>query len=253
MVLLYDGCLDGFFTAVFNIRDYGKESVTIRPEKDYIPELFDETMKVTTRSADARRIREGIEKRMGKNGLVTITQAFLSDRPGREDTIRRFIFKGMRKGAPLFEDLSDSDALEIMEMSRKTMREYQRFLGLIRFKKLSTGEYYAPFKPDTNLLPLLGPHFAGRFPDQAWMIHDRKRRTALVHLEGSFDMIDLEDLSGLPEEAGREMDSLKDEDSWAELWRIYHKKIGVEERTNPRLQRQFLPLKHRKYLPEFPD
>ncbi|MBI9103679.1 MAG: TIGR03915 family putative DNA repair protein [Spirochaetales bacterium] len=249
--LLYDGSLEGFFTAVFTANRDGKHfgSASINTKKKYKPDLFEEVIEIPTRQDEALRVLDGIVRKMNKTGLNTITRAFLSEAEECEDVIHRFIRKGMRFGSGFIENMTDPDAVKVMEMSRKTMREYHRFLGLLRFKTLSTGEYYAPFKPDTNLLPLLGRHFASRFPDQAWMIHDKRRDTALVHIDGKVEIINFE----VNLESIKEIESAAGEDPWKELWKIYHKKIGIEERINPGLQMNFMPKKHWEYLPEMEE
>ncbi|HAK45779.1 MAG TPA: hypothetical protein DCO79_07670 [Spirochaeta sp.] len=240
MVLLYDGSLAGFFSAVFEAYRLKQSKTLIRNEKAYLPELFSETRTIKTQPDEARRVLEGITEKLGKRGLNLITRAFLAEQKGCEDAVYRFIRKGLKTGRQIIDELTDPDALAVMKMSQKTDREYHRFLGLIRFRKLSTGEYYAAFEPGTNLIPLLGRHFASRFSDQAWMIHDKKRNTALVHIEGGLEIIGLEDSFILPEDA----------DPWIKIWKIYHQKIGIEERSNPKLQMNFMPKKHWNYLPE---
>ena len=36
-----------------------------------------------------------------------------------------------------------------------------------------------------------------------------------------------------------------------ELWKVFCKSIGIKERKNQQLQRKLVPLKRRKYMPEF--
>jgi probable DNA metabolism protein len=37
---------------------------------------------------------------------------------------------------------------------------------------------------------------------------------------------------------------------WEQLWQTYHKAINNEDRANPKLQKQFMPKRYWKYLPE---
>jgi probable DNA metabolism protein len=39
-------------------------------------------------------------------------------------------------------------------------------------------------------------------------------------------------------------------DEWEELWKHYHKTINNEDRDNPGLQKQLMPKRYWKYLPE---
>ncbi len=247
MVLLYDGSLEGFLTTVFYIHSRKISNPVISRENEYIPELFDQTLIIKSEKEEALRVLEGIRQKISKSVLNQITRAFLSEEKGAEEILHRFIMKGIGRGASIMEDLTDPDALGVMELSRRTLREYHRFLGLIRFRRLSTGEYYAPFEPETNLLPLLARHFTDRFNNQSWIIHDKKRKKALISYEGNIEMADLETL---PEEASLEIDSAESKDPWVEIWKLYHRKIGIDERVNPRLQMQFMPKKYWQYLTE---
>lgn len=42
----------------------------------------------------------------------------------------------------------------------------------------------------------------------------------------------------------------RDELDWQKLWNVYFKSIEIRERSNPRLQRQHLPVRYWKYLTE---
>ncbi|MCL2215341.1 MAG: DUF4130 domain-containing protein, partial [Treponema sp.] len=42
----------------------------------------------------------------------------------------------------------------------------------------------------------------------------------------------------------------QDNDKWEALWKHYHKTINNESRDNPNLQRQLMPRRYWKYLPE---
>ena len=42
----------------------------------------------------------------------------------------------------------------------------------------------------------------------------------------------------------------KTDDSWEDLWRLYHRSVNNEARKNLRLQRQFMPERYQKYLTE---
>ena len=37
---------------------------------------------------------------------------------------------------------------------------------------------------DTRVLELLAPHFSDRFPNENWMIYDKKRQKVLAHEQG---------------------------------------------------------------------
>jgi probable DNA metabolism protein len=40
---------------------------------------------------------------------------------------------------------------------------------------------------------------------------------------------------------------------WEDLWRTYHHSVNNEDRKNPNLQRQFMPVRYWKYLTEMQE
>jgi len=123
----------------------------------------------------------------------------------------------------------------------KVQHEIHRMRGLLRFSQNEAGEYVARCAPDHYILPALEEYFTARFKETPWAIIDEKRGMCLRRRPGErAKIIPLEEI---PAE-----DSAKDE--WEGLWKHYHKIINNEDRNNPNLQRQFMPKRYWKYLPE---
>jgi probable DNA metabolism protein len=114
--------------------------------------------------------------------------------------------------------------------------------GFLRFSPDDKGAYLALCAPDHFVLPALAPHFTRRFGGQEWAIIDEKRRLCLSRLPGEPPRL----LRISPPLARRSSPI----DDWEDLWRHYHRTINNESRNNPRLQRQFMPERYWKYLPE---
>jgi probable DNA metabolism protein len=129
----------------------------------------------------------------------------------------------------------------------RKLREIDRLMGLLRFSPL--GDFYlARCSPDNYVLPELALHFTGRFGNVPWAIIDEKRSLALVRRPpAEARIIRLEDASPV-----RVMEAVlpKNADPWEDLWRTYHRIVNNESRNNPDLQRQFMPRRYWKYLPE---
>ena len=45
----------------------------------------------------------------------------------------------------------------------------------------------------------------------------------------------------------------EDEKQLQKLWKLFVNTIAIKERVNPKLQRQMLPLRFRKYMKEFSE
>ena len=122
----------------------------------------------------------------------------------------------------------------------RVQRELHRIMGFLRFNPDSNGVYIARCAPDHFILPALAGHFTQRFGDTEWVIIDEKRGLCLCREKGSPARL-------MPYSDKGEK---KDDDSWEELWKLYHSSVNIRERKNPRLQQQLIPNRYRKYLPE---
>jgi probable DNA metabolism protein len=153
-----------------------------------------------------------------------------------------------------------NDCRAVLTAAGKVAHEISRFMGFLRFKPDSRGRYAARCFPDHFILPALEPHFSRRFGDTPWAVIDEKRGLALV-AEGEPRIIFAGKSPPLWKDAGRgplppgvpcyDAPCRGGYDAWEKLWRSYHRIITIENRRNPSLQRQFVPLRYREYLTEF--
>ena len=139
---------------------------------------------------------------------------------------------------------ADSDALKVLNAAGKVQIEIHRMQGLLRFSVNKDGKYIARCEPDHFVLPCLGEFFTARFGDTPWAIIDEKRGLCLGRKSGERAKIDI------LEEISEEDFSAVKGDEWEELWKHYHKTINNEDRKNPDLQRQLMPKRYWKHLPE---
>lgn len=98
---------------------------------------------------------------------------------------------------------------------------------------------------DTRVLELLAPHFSDRFPNENWMIYDKKRQKVLAHEQGGECTVYIQAVLNT-----QETDPVQS-DEYENLWKAFCSHITIPKRKNPGLQRQFVPLKFRSNMPEF--
>ena len=133
----------------------------------------------------------------------------------------------------------------------KVQHEIHRMMGLLRFTPDENGEFTARCAPDHNILPALAEYFTDRFGEQAWSIIDEKRGLRLFRLPGEQAKIsELKEPCSYAADSTAKNINTNIKDEWEELWKHYHKTINNEDRNNPNLQRQFMPQRYWKYLPE---
>ena len=141
-------------------------------------------------------------------------------------------------------DRGDPIVQMVLDSSYRVQREIHRLMGLLRFNPRPDNIWLAKCAPDHFILPVFEDYFNMRFREEAWAIIDEKRNLALIRLK------DREALFGPLSLFPVLMEENQTEDNWEELWRCYHSSVCIENRKNPALQRQFMPQRYWKYLPE---
>jgi probable DNA metabolism protein len=106
------------------------------------------------------------------------------------------------------------------------------------------GPYYAPMETECDVLSLVARHFLGRMSDQDWIIHDLGRARAALCRGGELYFVALPGFD--PRLSEREK-------LCQEMWREYFRTIAVSGRRNPRLQKNFMPMRYWKLLVEEPS
>ena len=145
-------------------------------------------------------------------------------------------------GTLVLADHGRPDLRAISRASRRVGCEINKLTGLARFSPRSDGLYSAPLEPDFNIVSALLPHFARRFGREDFALVDVKRRLAVARVDGRLASgVGDEALAYLPE-------AVSDEDVL--LWKLYFKAAENPSRRNPELQRQLMPRRYWKYLPE---
>jgi uracil-DNA glycosylase len=144
-------------------------------------------------------------------------------------------------------DRGNDDTRMVLNAAGKVQFEIHRMYGLLRFFPGEKGAYIARFAPDFLILPALGGYFTMRFGETPWVIIDEKRGLILSRLPEA--ELPLRTEIQILDKPLAENSSINT-DEWEDLWRHYHKTINNEGRNNPDLQRQLMPKRYWKYLPE---
>ena len=197
--------------------------------------------------SNARRLFE-----LSVNAFGAIVHAWMSELPIQAEIIRfgqRVLAATERQAADrAATDRGDPDTRTVLDTAHKVWHEIHRLLGLLRFSTDENGMYIARCEPDHFVLPAFGPHFRERFGETSWVIIDEKRRLCLRRVaQAPFEL--LPHTASLSTSAADVRNRGKTEE-WEKIWRHYHRTINNESRNNPRLQRQFMPERYWKYLPE---
>lgn len=249
-VFLCEDSLDGILTGVYDAWDsgYGHEQVRLDLEEGYGMELFCTCRRVRTDPVKAEKVLRTVARRMGREAEEAVCFAAACPEREKADAVYRLIVRGMSMsdGGRAVHFLQDPSVSLVMKLRQKAWHEAHRMMGFLRFEELENRVLYAQAEPACDILPLIAPHFADRFRQENWIIHDKKRTQAAVHRAGGgFFLADAsfltqEYLERHPQEKGFQM-----------MWKAFCESAAIEERRNPSCQQRFLPLRFRPCMTEF--
>lgn len=237
--LLYDETYDGFLTCLY--RHFAMEPTAgIYPQETYQTVFTASPQVVSTKKRQARYMASMLERHLGCPGATDIYYAHLSQVSNWENITLAFVDLCFRQGAHYREAHTHPQVFPFDSLVRKVKMEVHRYEGYVRFRQWGDC-LYAKIHPQYFILPALKNHFADRYHGENLIIHDEKRNLALLAKEGSCLFVPF-DKDTLP--------SQQPEDPFIGLWKQYVQTIAITSRINPKLQRQFVPLKYRKDLVE---
>jgi len=240
---LYDGTFDGYLTAIFYAYAE-KEEVGIYKESIYSPSLLSTSQIILSESDKSDRVYQSILSKLSHNTLDNLYKVFLSEAPDAE-TLGLYYLRLCYHYSDDINLAKNNDLIHKVDtLCKRVWLEVHRFYGFIRFKEISPMVFYAAIEPDHNILPLIMGHFKKRFSDQHFIIHDLKRKSAII-----YDTKNIL-LSYLTTEESDKLAKAEISDAFEELFRTYYKSTTIKERYNPRLRNSFMPKRYYKHLVE---
>jgi probable DNA metabolism protein len=250
-VFTYNGTFEGFLTVVFECYRQKVCPADIRPKDGLQQNIFSEAVYIEPDSAKAARVWKGIHSRLSGVGKDMPFYSFLSESDGIEIRIFRFIRRLLSEQFSIETDFSDPDVLFLIQVARQVKKEAMRMVQFVRFQRTNDGLYFCGIEPKYDVIPLVLGHYKRRFPSQKWIIYDLKRdygifydlkeATEVVFSKKEFSELDGALNKNLVEEG---------EDAYQSLWRTYFQNVNIKERKNLKLQRQHMPQRFWKFLPE---
>ena len=227
------------------------ETIKLQMESEMDRELFSEYVEVEPDGEKAEKVLRTIRRELGLEAYECICQAAASWDKRKADAIFKTVVLGLHlpKKQKIMHCLTKDYVCAVADLSKKTWNEAHRLMGFVRFCELAGGILYADIKPENDVLPLIAPHFANRYPEEHWILYDERRDQFAIHRAGKGWMI-LEDMK-IAEEVRSQLSM--DEDDYRALWKAFTKSISIEARKNESLQKQLLPLKFRDKMSEFKE
>lgn len=252
-IYLCDNSIDGIFTAIYIAWSsrLGHSNIKIEEKSEGSNysnlELFSDYVPVDTDYDLSMKVSESIRKKISEEAFEMVCRVALSDYVGKADLIYRFLILGFAMGNQILQHLSNITVNTVFKINRNVNFEVHHLLGFIRFSEQANGLLTSVIHPKNNVLSLVTPHFVDRLPQEGFIICDGNRKLASIHVPGSQWII--AEVPELNLEMGRDISFMEDE--YRDLWKAFFDHIAIQERVNPKLQRNNLPLRFRGDMTEF--
>ena len=235
---LVDGSEECFFTAVFDA--FKDKNCIITSEKDLQIGLDSEFKEVVSDNTKAERVKKKLNA-LDKLCLEDIGLLLRSCDGLKEQTAFEYIKLIIANNGAVRDMLATPTVMEMTTMRGKVTNEIHKLKGFLRFIENAEGVLYAPYSPDNDITDLLAPHFARRFSNQRFVIHDIKRKTAAMFDGNEIVMFDAE---------GAEIYLSEYQQHFEDLWRQYYKSVNIESRPHEKQMKGYMPVRYWKFLPE---
>lgn len=247
MHYLYDETFNGLLTCVYEFY-YSKKVDNILPLRYYQGDLISEHKIIITDDNKAEKVYNAIEEKISMWDLGRIYKIFSSSDPNKELVILRYLRKGFKEGPKIRLLHSNQIVYDAQMIEKKVNLEVHRLCGLIRFSVVESNQnsneiLYSGIEPDNDVVEFLADHFCDRFKNEPFIIHDKRRKKALVSASGEWYVAEMADTLNLCNTQG--------EIEHRRLWKMYFDTIAIKERTNPKCQKNFMPVRYWNNLSEF--
>lgn len=244
-IYLYDGSFDGLLTISFDCYIKCEIPCKIISKDSYIFNMLDEVTFYETNETKSKRIYDGIVKNISYDTLYNCYYAFLSGNTNnicdnKEIEILKYILNGFKVGSNINNMLSLDYVLKVQKLRKNTLHEAHRLKGLVRLSEVGNNLWYSSIHPDNNVIEQIGHFLMKRFPTQNLILHDKNRNLAFLYNEKNKDYYEI-----ISVPINFKVSEFSEEElEFQNLWKTFFNTIAIKERTNSRLQMQYMPKKY---------
>lgn len=244
----YDGSFEGLFSVVFDIYAHKLQNVKIYQKGERTSPLFGEKVAVQTDDEKAKRVWRKLNELIGREGLHTLRQVYLSELPEMAQVIVGCIRYAIAQNTNVLSDYGHPDVLRLKQIAKMVGREKHRMEAFVRFQLTADDIFYSVIEPDFNVLPLILSHFESRYADQRWLIYDSKRKYGIYYDLETTEFVDLTPSTDLSKPTENILN--ESETKYQVLWKDYFHSTNIKSRKNMKLHLQHVPRRYWKYLTE---
>lgn len=237
----FDGTIDGIFSCILRCF-LNKETPTELVDDAIQISLTEAIVDVETDLESNKRIISALYKYCGYNALCDLKYAFRSGDKNKHNIIFNYIKKTFECRKSISEKFSDSVVMQYYDLIKRICLEVHRFKGFVRFSESDRGIFYAHIEPDNDIVDLLIPHFAARFKNIPFAIHDVKRNKLAMHFNGKTKVMN--------PNFTVTVNLGKNEEDFTKLWKTYYNSVNIKTRKNLKVMNAFMPARYHRHLTE---
>jgi probable DNA metabolism protein len=240
-IYLHDSTSDSLLSAVYRASSSNEECRVVA-NKHFQPTLLDTPVHIESNRSYAQEVLNSLPVQLEAR---LILHASRNSDPEAGNWILRYIQTSQKKGCPIAGYHNLAEVKHVHQLAKQTTGEIHRFKGLLRFREMTEGWLLAEFEPDHDVLIPLCWYFKKRLRNERWIIHDCNRKITAVW---DTNTLNIENNTSLPLFADD-----PEEPAFQQAWKTFFKQIAIEERSNEKLQRQFIPLRYRNHVTELDE
>lgn len=255
--LICEDSLEGIFTGIYDayaLRE-GHEHVHIQVGEEENLRLFANYMHILPDPVKTERVADTLKKRLGGHSYHSLCRAAASCYPDKGEAVYKTVVDALTagSGSRVMENLRNPFVARCFELARFTANEAHYEIEFLRFQELADtemtkgGVLFSRIGPKNNVIPFIMPHFADRLSIENFMVYDENRKLFGVHpAREEWYLVTANEAFVLQEPARS-----KREEGYQELFRAFHRTIGIKSRENKKLQRQMCAYRYQDYMVEF--
>lgn len=241
-VYLYDGSFENLLILISELLNFKNNPDDIKDKYKFSPSLLDNAIDLKLDSK-MNNLNDFIDK-FSLDIIHTVYYVFLSENDNKELVIYYFLKNALKYQNNIYLHRNLRCVNMAIDISNYVGREAHKLKGFLRFKLLKNNFYYGEINPTNNVISILSNHFKKRLKNEYWLIKDVNRNIyALYDKKNVYYLTDDEVIS-------LNLELSSEEEQFEDLWKNFFETIGIKERKNLKVQRNFMPKKYWNYILE---
>lgn len=255
--IICEDSLEGIFTGIYEayaLRE-GHAHVHLQIGEEDNLRLFAVYLHILPDPVKTEKVVQTLRSRLGEHVYHTLCRAAASCYPDKGEAVYKTVVDALTAGSGrrVMENLKNPYVARCFELARFTANEAHYEIEFIRFQELAAREgeentvLFSKIGPKNNVVPFVMPHFADRLSIENFMVYDENRKLFGVHPAREEWYL----VAAGEEFALKSLDVSQKEEKYQELFRTFHRTIGIKSRENKKLQRQMCAYRYQDYMMEF--